>query len=145
MDGLLSGIGDVVGDIKAFVVEKPIATAVGGGALVGAAVLGGVAIAKSRKKSKKKTTKRKTTKKKTKGRKLKFGSPAWRKKYIKKGKKKSKRPKYARTAGKRKDTSTRRIRMTKNGQPYVILKSGKARFIKRSSAKRSRKLKGGRY
>ena len=62
-------------------------------------------------------------------------------------KKKKKRisPKYARTAGKRKDTSTRRIRMTKHGQPYVILKSGKARFIKKSSAKRSRKLKGGRY
>ncbi len=50
-----------------------------------------------------------------------------------------------RTAGKGKDTSTRRIRHTKNGQPYVILRSGKARFIKKSSARRSRKLKGGRY
>ena len=53
--------------------------------------------------------------------------------------------KYARTAGKAKDRSTRRIRMTKNGQPYVILKSGKARFIKKSSARLSRKRKGGRY
>jgi len=52
---------------------------------------------------------------------------------------------YARTAGKGKDTSHRRIRMTKNGQPYVILASGKARFIKKSSAKNSRRRKGGRY
>jgi len=58
---------------------------------------------------------------------------------------KTKKYKYARTAGKRKDRSTKRIRMTKNGQPYVILKSGKARFIKKSSARNSRKRKGGRY
>lgn len=62
----------------------------------------------------------------------------------------SKRPKkrsykYARTAGKRRDTSTKRIRMTKNGQPYIILKSGKARFISKASARASRKRKGGRY
>lgn len=49
------------------------------------------------------------------------------------------------TAGKRKDRSTKRIRYTKNGQPYVITRSGKAKFIKRSSAKRSHKQKGGRY
>ena len=146
LDGLVAGIGDVVGDIKDFVAEKPLATAAIGAGAVGAVALGAVAISKTRKKSKKKSksTTRKKTKKKSKGRKLKFGSPAWRKKYIKKGKRKIK-PRYARTAGKGKDTSTKRIRMTKNGQPYVILKSGKARFIKKSSAKGSRKLKGGRY
>jgi len=53
--------------------------------------------------------------------------------------------KYARTAGRRRDTSRKRIRMTKTGQPYVILANGRARFIKRSSAKRSRRMKGGRY
>ena len=58
---------------------------------------------------------------------------------------KVKRYKYARTAGKRKDRSTKRIRMTKNGQPYIILKSGKARFISKRSARLSRKRKGGRY
>ena len=52
---------------------------------------------------------------------------------------------YPHTAGKRKDTSTRRIRFTKTGQPYVILSSGKARFIKKKSASNSRKRKGGRY
>lgn len=50
-----------------------------------------------------------------------------------------------RTAGKRKDTSRRRIRYTKNGQPYVIGSNGKARFIKKTSAKRSHSQKGGRY
>lgn len=49
------------------------------------------------------------------------------------------------TAGKRRDTSTRRIRYTKNNQPYVILKSGKARFISKKSVRLSRKRKGGRY
>lgn len=56
-----------------------------------------------------------------------------------------KRTKYARTAGKRKDRSSRRIRMTKTGQPYIILANGRARFIKKSSARRSRKMKGGKY
>lgn len=49
------------------------------------------------------------------------------------------------TAGKRKDTSHRRIRQTKTGQPYIILASGKAKFISRKSAKMSRKRSGGRY
>lgn len=59
--------------------------------------------------------------------------------------KKRKSYKYARTAGKRKDTSHKRIRITKNGQPYIILASGKARFISKRSARISRKRKGGRY
>lgn len=56
------------------------------------------------------------------------------------------------TAGKRPDTSRRRIRYTKNGQPYVIQYrniNGKrrkmARFISKKSAKSSRKRAGGRY
>lgn len=49
------------------------------------------------------------------------------------------------TAGKRKDTSRRRIRYTKNGQPYIILASGKAKFITLKSAGLSHRRKGGRY
>ena len=49
------------------------------------------------------------------------------------------------TAGKRKDTSHKRIRYTKNNQPYIILASGKARFISKRSASSSKKRKGGRY
>ena len=50
-----------------------------------------------------------------------------------------------RTAGKGKDRSTKRIRYTKKGQPYVITRSGKAKFIKKTSASRSHRKKGGRY
>jgi len=106
-------------------IGNPLATAIGG-AVVGGAVVGTVAAIRSKSsKPRKKSTpkKRKTVRSKSK-----------RKTY-----------KYARTAGKRKDTSTRRIRMTKNGQPYVILKSGKARFISKASARASRRRKGGRY
>jgi len=49
------------------------------------------------------------------------------------------------TAGKRRDTSRRRIRYTKKGQPYVIQSNGRARFIKKSSAHSSHKRHGGRY
>jgi len=45
----------------------------------------------------------------------------------------------------RKLTSHRRIHKTKTGQPYIILASGKARFIKRKSARISKKRRGGRY
>jgi hypothetical protein len=80
-----------------------------------------------------------------------LGLAASKKKSTKKSRRKSTRSSkkrkgsYARTAGKRKDTSRRRIRMTKTGQPYVILASGKARFISKKSARLSRKRKGGRY
>jgi len=110
----------------------------------GAALLGGAAgftAAKvigggspSRTKKRRKTTKRKTTKRKL--------SPLMkrRKKIIAR---KGRQTPYTARGGK--DRSTRRIRMTKHGQPYVIMKSGKAKFIKKSSARASRRRKGGRY
>jgi hypothetical protein len=56
------------------------------------------------------------------------------------------------TARKKPDTSRTRIRYTKNNQPYVIVYrniNGKrrkmAKFIKKSSAARSKHLSGGRY
>ncbi len=136
------GLSSIGGDAKAFF-SSPFGIGTIGAGVIGA---GAVAVNRVRRKRKKTKTvcKRVVTRKRKTGRKLKFGSKAWRKKYIKK--KPKKRPiKYARTAGKRKDRSTRRIRMTKNGQPYIILANGRARFIKKSSARRSRKLKGGRY
>jgi len=36
-----------------------------------------------------------------------------------------------------------KIKMTKKGQPYIILPNGRARFIKKSSARLARKRKGG--
>lgn len=96
---------------------------------------------RKRKKSKNSTRKKRTSTSKSRGRKLKFGSPAYRKRYLK-GSRKQKQP-Y--TAGRRKDTSHRRIKYTKNNQPYIILPSGKARFISKKTVRISKKRQGGKY
>lgn len=127
MVNIKEGLGNVMvfaSDQAEGLLGNPVATAVGG-AVIGGALVGTVAAVSS---SRKKTNRKSSRTKRSKARK------SSKRKY-----------KYARTAGKRKDTSTRRIRMTKNGQPYVILKSGKARFISKASARASRKKKGGRY
>jgi len=124
--GLTSGISERLSSIEKLS-GNPVVTAIGG-AVAGGLVVGTVAAVVSRRK---KSTRKASSKK--------------RRKASAKRKVKKRSYKYARTAGKRKDTSSRRIRMTKNGQPYVILKSGKARFIKKTSARTSRKRKGGRY
>lgn len=120
----------------------------GAGIIAAAAVLGTVAVVKHRRKKGKKraASRRKSVRKKvyrSHSRKLKFGSKAYRKKYLKHhGKRKQKQP-Y--TAGKRRDTSHRRIRYTKHNQPYIIQADGRARFISKKSTKTSKKRKGGKY
>lgn len=114
-------------DLVKYLTDNKGAVAAGTVGLAAGSVVGGIAgyaIGTPKKTSKKK--RRKTAKKK-----------------VRRGKKRRRYTPH--TAGQGKDRSTRRIRYTKNGQPYVILKSGKARFIKMSSAKRSHKRKGGRY
>lgn len=123
-----------LGSADEFIRKNPITST---STLAGGALLGGtiVQIARKKRKSNSKTKNKSKAKssRKTKSK---------RKSYSKKRNSKQRKP---HTAGKRKDTSTRRIRFTKNNQPYVILKSGKARFIKKSSVARARKIKGGRY
>ena len=131
-----SGVSEGIGSAQEFTRKHPVTSAVsvGGGLLAGGAIT--QIIRKRRKKSvkpKKSYTRARPKRKKPLKRK---------KKPAKRVRRKQKKP-Y--TAGKRKDTSTRRIRYTKNNQPYVLLKSGKARFIKKSSVARMRKLKGGKY
>jgi phosphate/sulfate permease len=141
--GIGETIGGIAGEIKETILNNPIASAIVGSAVVGGAIATGVVMAKRRKKKAKKKSKSSKKKGSKKGRKLKFGSKAYRKKYLKH--RKHRRQRQPHTAGKRRDTSHKRIRYTKNNQPYVILSNGRARFIKRSSAVRSRKMKGGRY
>jgi len=105
-----------------------------GGAVGGAALGTVVGVTAANLVSAKKTKKKRKAKSKNK-----------RKKRYRTHKHRKRKNHYARTTGKRKDTSHKRIRMTKNGQPYIILASGKARFIKKSSARHSRRRKGGRY
>lgn len=119
-----------VGAASDFIRANPVTAGVSlaGGLAAGATIVQVIrkkkAASKKKKATKKKATKtkskRKTTKRKTK-------------------------QKTPHTAGKSKDRSSKRIRYTKNNQPYIIMASGKARFIKKSSVSRSRKKKGGRY
>lgn len=138
LDGLsdiMSGVGEYIGT---FISEKPITSAVVGAGVIGTTVIGTSAIIKA---SRKTTTKRKRTSKKKSKKKRKLTPLQKRRRKI--VKRKGRQTPYTARGGK--DRSTKRIRQTKNGQPYVILKSGKARFISKASAKRSRKTKGGRY
>lgn len=100
-----------------------------GNPLVSTAALGigttGIVAGISTIKKRRKTAKRRTTKR-TKKRKT----------------TKSKR-KTCKPCKRRKKSNGKRIRRTKNGQPYIILSSGKARFISRKSASLRRKRKGG--
>lgn len=103
----------------------PTTTAIVGlstGAIVGAGVGVGATLIATRKKTKKRRKKTAQQYKKRKG----------------------KRTKHRKTKHSKR-TSHKKIHYTKNHQPYIILASGKARFIKKRSAKRSKKLKGGYY
>lgn len=122
IDSLTDGIDSAVGIIKA----NPVATTVVAGSLTAGAVLGAVALTR---KKRKKSSKRKYSRKKS----------------SRSRSRRRRTRRTPRTAGKRKDRSHKRIRYTKNGQPYVIMASGKARFISKRGAKISRKRKGGRY
>lgn len=108
--------------------SHPSFSAAVGGAVVGA---GAVAIAGAvRRRAKKTTTRRKATTRRT--------TAATRK---------TKR-KATSSFKKRRDrafrnASSKKIRFTKNGQPFIILKSGKARFISKKSARLRKVRKGG--
>jgi hypothetical protein len=108
-------------------ISKSILGTIGIGA--GAAILGGtVGYLAGRRTTRKKNRRRKASKRKV--------------SRVRHRRHKQKKP-Y--TAGKRKDTSHRRIRYTSNNQPYIILASGKAKFISKKSVRTSRKRRGGRY
>lgn len=127
-NNVISRAKSTTGLVSEFVRNNPV---ISGGAIAlgGATIVSGLVVA-SKSRTKKKTTKKRTTKKRKK---------------TKSKKRKTKGRRTPHTAGKRKDRSTKRIRYTKKGQPYVITRSGKAKFIKKSSAKRSHRMKGGRY
>lgn len=59
--------------------------------------------------------------------------------------KKAKKPKTTSKKKTNKSKSRKKIHHTKTGQPYIILASGKARFISKKSEKLRKKRKGGYY
>jgi len=97
------------------------------GALIGGAVVGTSFAVANRKKSRKRKRSKASSKRK------------------KSFKSKGRGARRRRKNGKSRKTSLKRIHRTKTGQPYIILASGKAKFIKKSSARKSRRRKGGRY
>lgn len=117
-------------DITGFIADNPIATAVGAG-VVGlgtgvaiAAALGG-------------KTKKKTRKSSSKRRRITHTKRGWKQDRKRRSKQKWEVA-YQKRKKKRSSKSKRGIHYTKKGQPYKILASGKARFIKKTK-RRTRK------
>jgi len=106
--------------------------ALSGGA-VGVVIGGGITNIIGRIRSRRKKTKRKAS------------SSTRRRKNRKRGTTTRKRSSSFKSRRKRAfaSASSKKIRMTKNGQPFIILASGKARFISKKSAKSRRMRKGG--
>ncbi|MBA7653468.1 hypothetical protein ES703_61317 [subsurface metagenome] len=133
LEGLQTLIGGIGEDVKSFITEKPIQTAVIGAGVLGAGAIGtAVLVAKKRKKAAKKTkAKRKTARGRR--RDIKFISKQKHEQaYIRRKRKAGKkitRKRYKTQSKSKKRTG--KIYFTKKGQPYKILASGKARFIKR--------------
>lgn len=129
LEGLQETLGEIGEDIATFVKEKPLATAGIGAAAVGMTAVG-VMMVKGRGK---KAGKRKTTRTK-KGRKRDYKYRSKQKHelaYVKRKRKAGKkitRPRYKKKESKKRPG----IHYTKKGQPYKILASGKARFIKKT-------------
>ena len=134
LDGLTDVLQGVAEDVKSFISEKPLATAAIGAAVVGATALGTVAVVRARRKT------RKVRKKKTKRGRKRDRLFKSKQKHERKYKRKRKYKKYG-TKGwikPKKRTSKKRTGKTyytKKGQPYKILASGKARFIKKGGRK----------
>ena len=129
LDNLKEDVTSSLNTIKDGISGSPlgsIAVAGGVGAILGGATIAGIS---SIKKQRKKKRYSKHSRKKS----SRFRS------------RRRSRRKTPHTAGKRRDYSTKRIRYTKKGQPYILTTSGKAKFIKKSSARNSHKRKGGRY
>lgn len=133
MDSLLDtlgGIGDAVGN---FITEKPLLTGAIAAGAVGAVGVGAVVVAKKRKKKTKKGTSRdrKFISKQKHERKKKRKTPG--KIYKRKGLWLSRTKKAG--SKKRKGAIRKRVGKvyyTKKGQPYKIMSTGKAKFIKKA-------------
>ena len=128
LDSLQNGISGIVGDITQFP-GTSVATAIGG-AVVGGALTGAVVSGVTTRKTKSRRTKRKSSKKIT------HTKRGWKQDRKRRSKQKwevayQKRKKRKHSKRKTKRVSRKGIHFTKNGQPYKILSSGKARFIKR--------------
>jgi len=143
LDRLKEGTEFVITKVKGILSNPATAAAAAGTAGV---VIGGVTakVLSGRKKS---SSRKKRSTSRRKNRKLKFGSKAYRKKYLGKGRHKHRTSPRGRLKHHthRKRPSGKAIHYTSKGQPYIILASGKARFVSKRGARASKRRKGGRY
>jgi len=107
--------------VQDFIAEHPVAVGATAAGLAGA--VGAVVYA---------STRRKAKGRKSSGRRPKFGTPAFRRKYGKKAKRNAKAGKARNKRGGavRDRYKGHKVLRTKKGQPYIILASGKARFVR---------------
>lgn len=129
----ISGIGE---DVRAFVSEKPLTTTAIGVGVVGVGV--GVAVlASNRAKSKRKTTKKGRSRDRKFISKQKHESKRVRKRGAKIYKRKGKWLSRTKRAPSNRKTRKKvgKLYYTKKGQPYKIMASGKARFVKKGGKK----------
>lgn len=120
--GVLETVTGTLSEAKQLVTENKSTILVGAGSAAVGAVLGAGAVALTRRKKTKRRKKSKSSHSRRRSRKS-----------------------HVHKKRKGKYTSHKRIHYTKTGQPYIILRSGKARFITKRGAKQARKRKGGRY
>lgn len=132
LDSLTQAIGDLKNDALGFIGANPTATAVGAGAAgvaiggtVGAIV--GATVAKRKSKSRSKSSRKRSRKHKR----IRHTRRGWAQ--DRRRRSKQKWEVAYRRRKKHRSKSRKGIHYTKNGQPYKILASGKARFIKRRS------------
>ena len=125
---ITDGINGIIDSGKGLL-GNPLATAVGG-AIIGGAVVGtfiGGSSLLSSSSSKRHTSKRK---------KITHTKRGWKQDRKRHSKQKWEVAYRKRKAKKSKHHTRRGVKHTKNGQPYIILASGKARFIKKKNKRR---------
>ena len=127
---LQSDVISGVGEATEFVRKNPVTSSVG----VAGGVLAGITAVQIVRKARKKPAKAKKSYVRARPK---------RKAPLKRKKKPAKRVRLTKTKKWYGKSKNKKIYKTKKGQPYVLLASGKARFIKKVRATRMRKTKGG--
>lgn len=123
--GVLESVTSAAQGVKDFVTDNK-AVVLGTAALAGVAVAGtAVAVGLSGRK--------KRSKRSYKQDRARVSKQPWEQAYQKRKRAKARKKKKGKRRG-----SRRGVHYTKNGQPYIILKSGKARFVKKGRRRRKR-------
>lgn len=133
-------LGVIIGKASGFVRQKPLtvgAAALGAGVLIPAL---GVGVSRVRKRKKKRVARARKKRVAPRG-----GRKVHRVKHLHRVSASGRKKRHKTGRAHHTRRGSKQIHFTKNRQPYIILSSGKARFIKRSSVRRRRKLKGGTF